>query len=1094
MAWSVGQVESLLETVLFESPAAAAVNATQWVARAAADSSLSSLSGLVGAMTASPEAGIVEQVYRLYLGALGRAPAAAELGFYVGIAETGLTPAQIANGVGAVSAATWNQISADFANSPEFQGDLAGGDAISLLYQNILGRSAASSELGYYHAQQQAGASMSTILQDFVNSPEYQLKQISGIVAQLELFGGVTAPTATATQTANTNLTSGTTVYPSGPGGLGPIGPQPIVITSTGGPVVANGGSSVTITDNISIAANASGGPITVGATTQPTGAVSITQNIYQTDTSGLGTNYQQAIANSGPITVSGGTTVAITLTVGATHAALVAGTEVDLGAITVNGGSLTTSVSIAAPAWTLTNVYDLPAVSGVAAVTGANASPGVTGVTAVTVVNQNPGSTPAAGFYPVGQTTINDVGFATHSTAAGTITTLSLTNGGNVTFNGDALTTLDLSGGVGLLGGITINNSAAGAATNTTLTVNAAGAGTTIIDTNNEISVLDVVTSGGFQSTTSFTGTGLAAIHISGTQADYLGTLTPTLMPSLTAITVSGGAGLTADISAFPGTVDGSGHLIGSSLVTVSSTGAITLTLDASATKQQSFTGGSGTDVITIGSDVTHYAPIVAGSASNNELILTSTTAGAYTLAGTGTYATGFSVLGIGTGNVNGGTIDLAGWASSIQTLDVQGNNGDVTVKHFAGHEVDFSNSIGYWSGFFGTPASFVLGTNDSTGPSDQMTVKISGSIIGGGTIETLTLADQAGVGVGTLDVVNETTVFDSPGGFITLNDNGLSVLTAAGPGGLNIGVLNEAATPAASLTITDNDTDAFGVKIGSVFDAALTSVTAAGTNLVHIFSINDSATSLALTNSGSSTFTVDGIYDNSLTSLTLGANVSLGQAGSTAAESTIGLQETSTSGVTVAGGGDNAHVSITLSGAGAGNTDTITLGNANDYISDKSIATGANVVIGVGTGSNYIVLGQGATATSASFTVTLGSHGGAGILDELTVGTAGANFATAANVSISGAKAGDVIIVADSANVTVSNAGTVAGLATLLADDSTAHEAVYGIIGGNTFIVETSAANAAAQTGANTSVIEVTGVHAIGSAGANGILYVVS
>ena len=1087
MAWSVGQVETLLETVLFESPTAAAANANQWVARAAADSSLSSLSGLVTAMTASPEAGIAEQVYRLYLGALGRAPAAAELGFYVGIAETGLTPAQIANGVSAVSASTWNQIAADFANSPEFQGELAGGDAISLLYKNILGRSAASSELGYYHAQQQAGASMSTILQDFVNSPEYQLQQISGIVTQLELFGGVTAPSPT--QTTTTSLP----VLPSGPSGLGPIGPQPVVITSAGVPVSSDGGSSVTITDNVSIPANATGGAITVGATTQPTGAISVTENVNQIDASGRGGFNPPVVATSGAITISGGTSVSVAMTLTASHAAAVAGTELDLGNITINGGVATQSVSISMPQWVLSSTYDSTGTPGTVGVTGATAGPGVTGVTAVTAVTARSAGTAVAGFFPIGQTTINDVGYATHSTAAGTITTLSLANSGDVVFNGDALTTLDLSGGIGVLGGIYIHNSAAGAATNTTLTVNAAATSVRIFDTNNEISVLDVVTSGTSQSTTHFTGTGLTAIHVSGTQVDYLGTLTPTLMPSLAAITVSGSAGLIADISAFSGTVDGSGHLIGSSLVTVSSTGAITLTLDASATNQQSFTGGSGTDVITIGSDVTQYAPIVAGSAANNELVLTSTTAGAYTLAGAGTYATGFSVLGIGTGNVNGGTIDLAGWVSSIQTLDVQGSDGDVTILHFAGHQINFSNGLGYFSGFFGAAASLAVDTNDSTGPADQMTVDISGAF-GGGTVETLTLADDLGVGVGTLNVVSQVTSFNSQSVIITLDDNGLSALSATGPGGLDIGTLNEATTPAASLTITDNDTNAFGVVIGSVSDAALTSLTAVGTNLVSITQIIDSATSLALTNSGSSTFTVGLVYDNSLTSLTLGANVSLGQAGSTVAEASIGLQDISTSGVTVTGGSDNAHVSIVLNGAAAGNTDSITVGNGNDYIVDKSIATGANVVINVGTGSNYMVLGQGATATSASFTVTLGNHGAAGILDELTVGTAGANFATAANVSISGAKPGDVIIVADSNNLTVSNAGTVAGLATLLAADSTAHEAVYGSIGGNTFIVETSAANVAAQTGSNTSVIEVTGVHAIGSAGGGGILYVLS
>lgn len=1081
MVWSVDQVESLLETVLFESPDVAAVNAPNWVGQAASSSSLSSLSDMVVAMTASPEAGITEQVYRLYAGALGRTPSASEIGYYVAIAEKGMTPAQIADGAAAVSGATWNQIAADFSNSPEFQADLAGGDAVSLLYKNILGRTASAGELSFYDTQIQAGTPMPLILQDFVNSPEFQLKQSSAIVAQLDQFAGVTPPPPPPPPVTGTGGTGGTSA------------PQPIVVTGTGAPISVDGGSSVTITDNVSIAAAATGGTITVGATTQPTGAVSITENVNQTDASGPGGFMPPVVATSGAITVSGGTSISIALTLTGSHAALIAGTELDLGDITLNGGASTTSVTLSMPVWVLANTYDHAAITGVAGVTAVPGGPGVTEVDGVTAVTAIAAGTAVAGFYPVGQTTINDAGFATHSTAAGTITSLTLTNGGNVAFNGDALTTLDLSGGIGVLGGITIDNSAAGAATNTALTVNADSAGTTITDTNNEITVLDVITSGSAGSGIKFVGTGLTEIHVSGTQVNYLGTLTPTLMPSLTAITVSGSAGLTADISAFPGTTDGGGHLIGASLVTVASTGTFTLTLDATATEQQSFTGGTGTDIITIGSDVTQYAPIAAGSATNNELILTSTAAGAYTLAGTGTYATGFSVLGIGGGNVNGGAIDLAGWASHFQTIDVLGEDGQVSITHFAGSTIEFSNFYSYFSAFFGPPAILSVSTADSAGASDSLTILTNGSA-GLGTVEQFDVADAAGNGIGTLNVVGDSATFHHVSQFLTVNDNGLSLLDISGGDGFSINTLNETSTPSATLTIHNVETNDAGSGIGTLNDAALNSVTVTGTNATGIGTINTSVAILTLTNSGSSSFSVGTIADNSLSELTLSGNVALGQGGDLASQASIGLQDNS-GGVVINASSDNAHIGIVLGGPSTGGLDDIAVGNGNNYIVDKGIANISDIIIQVGSGSNYIVLGQGAASTSAFGIVGLASHS-AGNIDEIVVGTSGGQFSsTAVNVQITGAQHGDILVLPHAVALTAVDEGILGvgtELSTLLGDALSAGHAVFGNNGTNTFIVETSASGGGAKNGANTTMIELMGVHTLISDGTSGTLIV--
>src|ERR1700744_4030647 len=84
----------LLENVLFESPTQAAANASSWQSNPAA----TSVAGAAAAMAASGEAKIASTVVGYYLAALGRAPNAAEIHYYVGIAEQGLSQSQIAAG------------------------------------------------------------------------------------------------------------------------------------------------------------------------------------------------------------------------------------------------------------------------------------------------------------------------------------------------------------------------------------------------------------------------------------------------------------------------------------------------------------------------------------------------------------------------------------------------------------------------------------------------------------------------------------------------------------------------------------------------------------------------------------------------------------------------------------------------------------------------------------------------------------------------------------------------------------------------------------------------------------------------------------
>ena len=189
MSITTGQATTLLENVLFESQAVAQTNASYWVGLSQSVAADATIAGAATAMAATAEAGIAEQVVRYYEGALGRIPAGSEVAYYVAFAETGLSQAQIAQGVSGVAQANWNQISADFAASPEFTANYAGASPVSYLYLTILGRSPAASETAYYNAQLTAGAGVSQLLQEFVNSPEYTLKVNPTIAAALAQNG-----------------------------------------------------------------------------------------------------------------------------------------------------------------------------------------------------------------------------------------------------------------------------------------------------------------------------------------------------------------------------------------------------------------------------------------------------------------------------------------------------------------------------------------------------------------------------------------------------------------------------------------------------------------------------------------------------------------------------------------------------------------------------------------------------------------------------------------------------------------------------------------------------------------------------------------
>ena len=279
---SVSQTDAttLLENVLFELATLAAANAPLWVTASQSSDSESTVSGLAAAMAASTEASIPQQVVRYYEGALGRAPSGSEIQYYVNIVETGLTAAQIASGTAAVPQSAWNQIASDFANSPEFSFATAGTNIVTLLYQNILNRTPAASEIAYYQAQLANGLVNANLIQEFTNSPEFQ-SDVSANVADaladngVALVAGTTLPIIPVTlpgQAVSATLdSSGDGVTLTGSG-------RTVTATVTGSPAASAQAARTAVTGVVGVTAVAAGTgvqPVTAVTAVTPVAAQS---------------------------------------------------------------------------------------------------------------------------------------------------------------------------------------------------------------------------------------------------------------------------------------------------------------------------------------------------------------------------------------------------------------------------------------------------------------------------------------------------------------------------------------------------------------------------------------------------------------------------------------------------------------------------------------------------------------------------------------------------------------------------------------------------------------------------------------------------
>lgn len=301
------------------------------------------------------------------------------------------------------------------------------------------------------------------------------------------------AASAGAGGNATTSVSGGNNVTLTDIGGIDTVSGAAAAVTLTdasqgGNNVKVDGGTNVTVTTT-----GNTGGSITVGSTTAPTGAVSVTDSA-----TGGGANVA-----AGAIAVTGGTTVSVTQNL--TGSATDVTKTVTAGAVTVTGTANTTSVSVS-------NTAAAAATAKVGAIVDNSA-------------------------------TITDAGFAGNK--AGTIASVSLSNVTGATINDNGLTTLSLAGDTNG-GTVTINDNLA-APTVTSLNVTLNNFKGTLGDTAGELSTINFNTTGTGSTITALNDAGLTTLNVSGSSGGVTMTATPA---SIANLNVTGAAAFTGDIS----------------------------------------------------------------------------------------------------------------------------------------------------------------------------------------------------------------------------------------------------------------------------------------------------------------------------------------------------------------------------------------------------------------------------------------------------------------------------------------------------------------------------------------------------------------
>jgi len=869
------------------------------------------------------------------------------------------------------------------------------------------------------------------------------------------IVGGTTAPTGAVTVTATETLAD-------------------ISLTDVAGNITVKGGTAVTISSIVNVAASVLTGAVTTGAAINvdgATGAVVVNNTLNVADT-------KADTITGDAVNVTGGTTVVVNNVVTSSAGATASATQAAAveGAVKVLDGGTATSVTV-----NQTVATAAPATAAVTIATPPTVVAGGIGYDAQTTVAGIPVSAAVPGVIGVTAGVVEIAGAVADQLAAdasNTVTSVSLNGFGATSFiNSNVLNTLTLAGkGADL----TVDN--AGTTLVTTLALNTNGfTGTSVTEAG--VTTLNVTTGGTAGSNVgALDFAALTTLNVAGTQTLKASLLNAAGDAAFKGVVVSGDAGFN-DNGTFGATAAGS-------TITTTSTGKITVTLHAAGT--DTFTGSTGTDIITITADQTKA--VAAGSGTADELVLSGAVASTFVggVTKTAAHVSGFEILGINNAAVDG-TYDLSLLATGNNFSAIDVKSGGATDAIFAnvakGTSLSFDSTTAY-------TGNFVYQSIDAQGSTGDTVALTLGTSNGAVSLASLTMEDTNLVGIATLNVVSNDTAANAgaQNTIAALVDSGLSTLNVSGVDGLLITALDEGVTAGATATaaqsFTINNTSGGVVEITTLTDSGLGSLTFNGTGDSLIDTLVVGGHSLTIANSGTGAATIGVLTGATLNSLTLTGQVALGgDAGAAGVATPAAAVIGGTTGVTIAAGTDNAHINVALTGAVLGSTDNITVGNGNDFITDSGVGT---VNITVGTGSNLIDVSHAIAASTAVYNVNLGAHtvtvAGVGA-DQIEVSITGATAAGHVNTVITGAVAGDQLVIVDATSViqvstaqqTAITAATTLTAALALAFGETAqHAASVFQYGGNTYVVEQAGVANAAQAATDT-IVELVGTHSV-------------
>ena len=521
--------------------------------------------------------------------------------------------------------------------------------------------------------------------------------------------------------------------------------------------------------------------------------------------------------------------------------------------------------------------------------------------------------------------------------------------------------------------------------------------------------------------------------------------TATESTLNAIKTITVSGAAGL----------VDPTDFATSTTLTSVTDTASGVVTLGLNDTVA-SFSGakGAGTEIITIAADATQT---ITGNGLATSEVVFNNAAATFTTANTGANVTGFSVLGVGSSLAStGGTFDLGTTFKGYTAIDDQGANGAVTFSNVAAGtalSIDATNNgnVTYQlatAGTATTAANVTLGLSAAEAAIlglDATATTFSVVSVG----SQLTLWDSSFVGLANVNFTVNTA--DGTADILgILNDQSLSALSVSGTGDL---IIAQYTDTLASLSVTDNSKGAGLSFVGGILDNALTSLTVAGTNTATLTlgDLVDSAKTLTLTDSyagnvslildATNAFTTESFTNSSakgVLTVNDGSNgVALASLTLNGAVATVVTDDLVTKGITVSGASDNQVVVVVTdalggaqvtSTAGVYYSDSITLGNGNDIVTDNGVG---NISVTLGNGNDTVTLGVGAAATTQTVVVGNGTNTIASYsVGAVTIhaGTGANTVTTAADATVTEVFGAHALTVADTITVGASDASATA------------------------------------------------------------------